>query len=869
MYLVPNTTIAEIPGSVHPAIQAASFSISKDELSFYATVTTEEAPSKDNPPPVPHLRLGLLTLGAKHSASTGLNLQCDVSISLTGKDGANSPQALLLGSLVYMRTEHAQRTLARRGMLRGTDSESSWQVMAGIQQLQVGTLYEFFDADSQDGVLGLIGHIEIASLDFVYNYSSSKATDFTFHGVLLLDPLELELDYHYPSTKQWKFHASLTEQPGVSVTLNQLVQKLQSADSAGVVLPGFVGDVALTSGNTSLDVTAQSSMIGSNPTVFVTVHLKIGDFEVSFVQFQEKGEAKPKRLFRAAVTGLGTIDNVPIIDRISQPFDDMYFLYVADANEDAQGITKAELDAVNSVLSANSPPLVVKQTNKNPTPADVLIKPGAHFVVAMTVNNVPTAVLDYEFTPDKPPAPPEPTTEETGAVAADQPDPGSGQATLKKTIGPLTINNIGLQYKNGSLGILLDATFKLGPIELELVGFSLMVPLAGFTINSILTPKVSINGLVVSFNEPPTSMAGMFAQLSSALYVGGLTVSMDPYVLTAAGAYGTITDAAGNTYKTVAVFAQLQGPLIELEFVEVSGMTLGFGYNSHMTLPTVDTVTSFPLVGPKPVPSGSAIDIFNNLQTPSPPAPHPPWIVPQSGSIWLAAGLNATALSTLTVSALAVLEFAASATLGLYASAVSQFPTTTPAILYAELGLAGTVDLSAGTLLIQSSLAPASYILDPSCHLTGGFALGYWFGPSSHAGDFVFTLGGYHPAYAPAAHYPTPPPARLGISWSLDGCLSITGGSYMAVTPKAAMVGSAWHAALGLGPLGASFDAWADFLVNFQPFWFQGEGGVAVRVEFTLDLWIVTVHIDVEIGADLRVWYVQQPLLLVLSRMGL
>ncbi|KAK3338676.1 hypothetical protein B0T25DRAFT_599354 [Lasiosphaeria hispida] len=694
-------TVDQVPGSVNLAIEAATFNLSAKEVSFFAVLTTEETPSSASSSSVPHLRLGLLSLGATYSPKTpNFTLSCDAQISLTGKDGVDSNQALLPGSLTYMRTSNAQGTLARKGILTSTDSSSSWKVSAGIQGLQVGTLYELFDADSRDGVLNILGHVEISWLDFIYNYSDGKATDFTFNGTLLLGPLELTLDYHYPSTGRWEFSANLTEQPGISVTLDQLIADLQNSGSTPVVLPDFVGNIALTAQNTGLELAVHSSTINGNPAVFVVVDLKIADFEVLFVQFQEKGQTKPKRLFRAAITGLGEVNDVPIIDKMSQPFDDM---------------------------------------------------PGAHFVVAITVDNVPTAVLDNGFTPDKKST--ELSTAGAIRVADDAPDPGSGQAPLKKTIRPLTLSNIGLQYKDGSLGILLDATFKLGPIELELIGFQLMVSLKDTTISSKMTPHVSINGLSVSFNEPPTSMAEMFAKLSEGLYAGGLTVSFAPYALTAAGAYGTVTDSKGNQFKTVAVFAQLQGPLIELEFPQVSGVTLGFGYNSHLTLPTVDTIS------------------------------------------------------------LVVVEFSSSLTLGVYASAVAQFPTTSPAILYAELGLVATIDFSAGSMIIQAKLSPASYILNPSCHLTGDFALGYWFGSNAYAGDFVFTIGGYHPAYSPPAHYPSPPPDRLAISWSLDGCLSISGQAYAA-----------------------------------------GEGGVSVHVEFTLDLWIVTIHIDVEIGAALRIW---------------
>jgi hypothetical protein len=40
-------------------------------------------------------------------------------------------------------------------------------------------------------------------------------------------------------------------------------------------------------------------------------------------------------------------------------------------------------------------------------------------------------------------------------------------------------------------------------------------------------------------------------------------------------------------------------------------------------------------------------------------------------------------------------------------------------------------------------------------------------------------------------------------------------------------------------------------LINYKPFRFQAQGGVSVGVGFALDLWICTIHINVEIGATL------------------
>lgn len=49
--------------------------------------------------------------------------------------------------------------------------------------------------------------------------------------------------------------------------------------------------------------------------------------------------------------------------------------------------------------------------------------------------------------------------------------------------------------------------------------------------------------------------------------------------------------------------------------------------------------------------------------------------------------------------------------------------------------------------------------------------------------------------------------------------------------------------------MGAFFYAFAEFLINYSPFHFIGRVGVSIGVSFTLDLWICTIHIGVEISA--------------------
>ena len=151
------------------------------------------------------------------------------------------------------------------------------------------------------------------------------------------------------------------------------------------------------------------------------------------------------------------------------------------------------------------------------------------------------------------------------------------------------------------------------------------------------------------------------------------------------------------------------------------------------------------------------------------------------------------------------------------------------------------------------------------CHLVGGFALCYWFHGSAYegklehtvyfgnlqkSGDWVFTIGGYHPAFQAPDHYPVVP--RVGINWNLSDALTITGEAFFAITPKVAMGGGRLRAVFNSGPIYAHFEAWASFLMNFKPFFFVADIGVSVEVGFRIGSGPAAVDIHGEVDADVH-----------------
>ena len=76
-------------------------------------------------------------------------------------------------------------------------------------------------------------------------------------------------------------------------------------------------------------------------------------------------------------------------------------------------------------------------------------------------------------------------------------------------------------------------------------------------------------------------------------------------------------------------------------------------------------------------------------------------------------------------------------------------PAGIPALAYVELDVHAHISPKDGTIAIEGNLNPSSYVYSPLCHLPGQFAFYAW-----STGEFVLSLGGYHPDYHPPPGYP-------------------------------------------------------------------------------------------------------------------
>jgi hypothetical protein len=417
---------------------------------------------------------------------------------------------------------------------------------------------------------------------------------------------------------------------------------------------------------------------------------------------------------------------------------------------------------------------------------------------------------------------------------------------VQKQLGPLTVGRMGLLTQDDSCGLALDAALDLSALHIGLRGFTLAFQRSDFSIHSL---SVGLDGLDISYSAGTLELSGGLVKSSESgvtEYNGHLVLTAGAYGMSAIGSFAEVGGA-----PSLFVFGMVQGAFGGPPAFFVTGIAAGFGYNRALRLPTQDQVRDFPLVAMATSgaeylpPNATPQDALGKLDQGG-------WVPPTSGAYWLAVGVQFTSFELVYAFAVLTVQFGHELVFALLGLAAIQLPTEGEAFAYAELMLDAVLKPSEGTLQITAVLSPNSFVLAPDCRLTGGFAFYAWFGDSPHAGDFVITLGGYHPMFSPPAHYPSVP--RLGFSWNIGSDVTIRGDAYFALTPSCVMGGGSLDLNFQSGDLHAWFNAHADFIMWWKPFYFIVDIGVSLGASYKVDLWFTSVTLSVELSCDVELW---------------
>lgn len=449
-------------------------------------------------------------------------------------------------------------------------------------------------------------------------------------------------------------------------------------------------------------------------------------------------------------------------------------------------------------------------------------------------------------------------------------DSGNGNEVIlpvERSFGPLYIASLGLGWEDQLklLSFLFSGSVALAGLKTSVIGLRVGIPVTDPT--NFPAYKVDLDGLDISFKGGPVAIQGGFLRTqitdSNGTYIsynGVAVIKAASFSLMALGSYAEVPVSptpGAETAPSLFIFAVLNAPLGGIPAFFITGVAAGFSFNRSIEIPAITEVQNFPLL------KGLVDGTFADGEDPGQALLQLSTVVkPEIGQYWLAAGMKFTSFELITTSALLFLSFGKEWEINLLGLSFASLPPAIPkefALAYFELAIKVSFKIEQGIISAEAQLTPNSFVLARDCKVTGGFAFFLWYKnitTSTYnipAGDFVISLGGYHPNFNKPVYYPEVP--RLGLQWKMDisvGSISISGGAYFALCPTAVMAGGYINVAYQLGPLKAWLNAYANFLIEWKPFYFNVGIGITIGASFGTTILGVSITIKAELGAQLH-----------------
>jgi len=434
------------------------------------------------------------------------------------------------------------------------------------------------------------------------------------------------------------------------------------------------------------------------------------------------------------------------------------------------------------------------------------------------------------------------------------PSDGTQWIDIRRSFGPVWFERVGVNYRDGKVWALLDAAFTAAGLTISLDGLSVRTPLSPWQ------PTFGLRGLGIDYRNDAVEIGGAFLQrdvndatghLLYSEFAGSATLRAKQLTLSATGMYAQL-----DGHPSLFLYAVLNSVFGGPPFFVVTGLAAGFGYNRALVLPSLEELPSFPLIA-------QALSDVEAPQGPGAVLGALGRYVPASvGESFLAVGVRFTSFKIVDSFALLIGRFSHRFEIDLLGlstlvapPSVGSAALTTP-IAQAQLAIKATFVPEEGILGVQGLVTPGSYVLSRACRLSGGFAFFSWFKDQpgedgAKAGDFVATLGGYHPDFVPPKHYPAVP--RLQLQWQVNERLAIKGNAYYALTAHALMAGGLLEAVWTDSDVHASFIASADFLLAWQPYHYEAQVSVQMHADVTLHLF-GTHQLSFDAGAAVHLW---------------
>lgn len=386
---------------------------------------------------------------------------------------------------------------------------------------------------------------------------------------------------------------------------------------------------------------------------------------------------------------------------------------------------------------------------------------------------------------------------------------------INKNIGRLNFRKLGMRWQQNKVWLLLNMDFVSSGLEFTIIGLQ-----AGSSLDlKSFQPKFDLEGIGVYFKNNFLEIGGSLLKAKAGdsfykSYIGKVLLRFSNFNIGAVGGFSSSQEGE----KSFFAFANLNMPLGGTPAFFINGLSVGFGYNSSLNLPKTSQINNYPLL--KIIETGEqnhaqALEYLRNI------------VQAKTQEKWLAAGVQFTSFQLINSNVILAYQFEKKEVIILGLSKIV-LPNEKMAYLNLQFGLKSTYKISSGEIQSNAMLLDGSFLIHKNVNISGSVALYAWLN-GEHQGDFVLTVGGYHPRFEKPQHYPTVP--KVGFSWLVSDAIQITGNTYFALTNQAIMTGLSLEAYYQKGNLKAWFSASSDMILQWKPFYYD----ISTKTQLTIN----------------------------------
>jgi len=429
---------------------------------------------------------------------------------------------------------------------------------------------------------------------------------------------------------------------------------------------------------------------------------------------------------------------------------------------------------------------------------------------------------------------------------------------IQRQLGPVYIEQFGLKVDEDEQNI--NAITMLFDARVDMFGMSAAVDQLSLTWHrggdffDVSSWSADLAGFAVAGDFSGLSLSGGMLKTNDdgvISYVGMLTGRFATYGLSVFGGYTAnimppdpSNPSPPKPSPSFFVFGAIVGPIGGPPAFFLTGLGGGLGIQRKIRMPDdFSQFATYPFIealDPNASSAGDPMEKLRRLNT---------YFGAEPGNFWFAAGISFTCFSLVDGIAVLSVSFGKGLDINLLGLARMALPRPQAPLVSIELGLIARFSTSEGLFLIQAQLTDNSWLLYPEVRLTGGFAFATWW-KGKNAGQFVMTLGGYHPSFSREG-YPIVP--RLGLVWKLGDAIVIKGGTYFALTSEALMAGLDIEVSVDFGFVWARISFGAHAIIYFDPFYLIANAYARISAGIKIDTFFGTISLSFSLGASIEV----------------